>query len=102
MLCEWTNSGQMENQDCHFIFDLKKWICNCEEYLHSAFFLCKHLVKGAAFRPRYYSDIVLRDYYPFISINNNSEYNIADDSINGTDGNHVANKNYDVSIYSNV
>lgn len=71
MLNEWVASFQKENQESEVIYDIHNWICSCKEYLNSTFFLCRHLVKSTSFELRFYSEIFVRDNYPFILLNDN-------------------------------
>lgn len=67
---EWVNASQNDNEASTANFDIQKWICSCNQYQSSTFYLCNHLVKTVNFEPRFYSQIVFRDNYPFISFDN--------------------------------
>lgn len=69
MLREWEIASQSENQETNATVDIQKWLCSCNHFFYSTIFLCKHLVTAVNFKPRFVSEIVLRDNYPFIILN---------------------------------
>jgi hypothetical protein len=78
MLNEWVTSNHKENQESEVKYDIHKWICSCKEYLNSTFFLCRHLVKSTTIELRFYTDIIVRDNYPFILLADNIRSESAD------------------------
>jgi hypothetical protein len=71
MLNEWVTLNHKENLGSEVKYDIHKWICSCKEYLNSTFFLCRHLVKSTTIELRFYTDIIVRDNYPFILLTDN-------------------------------
>jgi hypothetical protein len=69
---EWDKAASREMQDGmeeRYHIDVDRWICSCQAFLHSPYFLCKHLIfkkNGKTFLPTF-KETMRRHDYPFLA-----------------------------------
>ena len=63
---EWMDNLNITDSGTNAVHDINRWTCQCIKFKHSTFFICNHLIKASNLKPKYYSDIVVRDYPLFV------------------------------------
>lgn len=63
---EWIDNLNITDSGINAVHDIHRWTCQCIKFKHSTFFICNHLIQACNLKPKYYSDIVVRDYPPFV------------------------------------
>jgi hypothetical protein len=65
LLREW-DSAKNHNLGLDEINNLQNWVCSCEKFRQSTFFLCGHLITNSNVHPKFYNDLEINDAYPLM------------------------------------
>ena len=72
-LNEWSNLLSHDLISKETYTDISKWVCSCEHFKISCFYLCQHLISKSQQAPKFRSQIRIQDIYPFLVFQNGTE-----------------------------